>query len=110
MPIFGELKTSTLDTYAYQMFFAYPAGPILSILALRNRKKPECWSAFSIGGLVPQGAEANLDQLTTASTGISPERLFTRARCGRYCPQGNSGSPYGRSKNPDEWEYLLFAD
>jgi len=81
MPTYGELKLPTLDTYANQIaFFAYPPAHPLHPNAPKQ-EKVGMLEAFSLAGLVPQGAEANLDQLTTALNGcISPGRVFSTRR------------------------------
>jgi len=68
--------------------------------------------AFSIGGLVPQGAEANLDQLTTALNGDFSWTGFFNAPpdADGIVRRATLVLPYGRSKNPDEWDIYSSLD
>jgi adenylate cyclase len=100
------LEASTLDAYANQIaFFAYPPAHPLHP-EVQKEEKVRMLEAFSLAGLLPQGAEANLDQLTTALSGDFSWTGFFNA------PPDADGIvrratlllPYGRSKNPDDWD------
>src|SRR5258708_2473773 len=63
------MEASTLDAYANQIaFFASPPAHPLHPDS-QKQEKVRMLEAFSIAGLLPQGAEANLDQLTSALNG-----------------------------------------
>jgi adenylate cyclase len=106
------IEASTLDAYANQIaFFAYPPAHPLHPNA-QKQEKLRMLETFSIAGLMPQGAEANLDQLTSALHGDFSWTGFFNA------PPDADGIvrratlllPYGRSKNPDEWDIYPSLD
>ena len=106
------IEASTLDTYANQIaFFAYPPAHPLHPSA-QKQEKTGMLEAFSIGGLVPQGAEANLDQLTTALNGDFSWTGFFNAPpdADGIVRRATLVLPYGRSKNPDEWDIYSSLD
>jgi adenylate cyclase len=100
------IEPATLDAYANQIaFFAYPPAHPLHPEA-QKEEKVRMLEAFSVAGLLPQGAEANLDQLTAGLNGDFSWTGFFNA------PPDADGIvrratlllPYGRSKNPDDWD------
>lgn len=106
------IEASTLDAYANQIaFFAYPPANPLHREAQKTEKL-QMLEVFSLGGLIPQGAEANLDQFTSALHGDFSWTGFFNA------PPDDDGIvrratlllPYGRSKNPDEWDIYASLD
>jgi len=106
------MEASTLDTYANQIaFFAYPPAHPLHPAA-QKQEKLRMLEAFSLSGLIPQGAEANLDQFDSALNGDFSWTGFFNA------PPDADGIvrratlllPYGRSKNPDEWDVYPSLD
>src|SRR5260370_8692286 len=68
--------------------------------------------AFSIGGLVRKGAEANLDHLTSALNGDLSWTGFFNAPpdADGIVRRATLVLPYGRSKNPDEWDIYSSLD
>jgi adenylate cyclase len=106
------IEASTLDTYANQIaFFAYPPAHPLH----QNSQKQEkvgMLEAFSLEGLLPQGAEANLDQLTSALNGDFSWTGFFNAPpdADGIVRRATLVLPYGRSKNPDEWDVYSSLD
>jgi len=106
------IEASTLDAYANQIaFFAYPPANALHHEA-QKKEKLQMLEAFSLGGLIPRGAEANLDQFTSALNGDFSWTGFFNA------PPDDDGIvrratlllPYGRSTNPDEWDIYPSLD
>jgi adenylate cyclase len=106
------IEASTLDTYANQIaFFAYPPAHPLHVAA-QKQEKVGMLDAFSIAGLLPQGAEANLDQLTSALNGDFSWTGFFNAPpdADGIVRRATLVIPYGRSKNPDEWDIYSSLD
>ena len=106
------IEASTLDTYANQIaFFAYPPAHPLHPEA-QKQEKARMLETFALANLLPQGAEANLDQLTSALNGDFSWTGFFNA------PPDADGIvrrttlvlPYGRTKNPDEWDIYSSLD
>jgi len=106
------LSDSTLDAYANQIaFFAYPpAHPLRP--EYQKQDKLRLMEEFSLSNLIPKGAEANLDALTTALNGDSSWTGFFNA------PPDDDGVirratmilPYGRSSSPQEWDLYPSLD
>ena len=106
------IEAATLDAYANQIaLFAYPPANPLRREA-QKKEKLQMLEVFSLGGLIPQGAEANLDQFASALHGDFSWTGFFNA------PPDDDGIvrratlllPYGRSKNPDEWDIYPSLD
>jgi len=106
------MEAATLDAYANQIaFFAYPPAHPLHPDA-QKQEKAQMLEVFAYANLLPQGAEANLDQLTSALNGDFSWTGFFNA------PPDADGVvrrttlvlPYGRSKNPDEWDIYPSLD
>jgi adenylate cyclase len=107
-----EIGDATLDAYADQLaFFAFP-----QVLGLREGSKKEdrlhLFEEFAGAGLMPRGAESNIDELTTAlGGGLSWTGFFN-------CPPDPDGVvrhattvlPFGRSHNPEEWDLYASLD
>ncbi len=68
--------------------------------------------AFVAANLVPQGAEANLDQLTSALNGDFSWTGFFNAPpdADGIVRRATLVLPYGRSKNPDDWDIYSSLD
>ena len=111
----GDLQgitDATLDAYANQIaFFAYPpAHPIRSQFGKQD--KLNLMEDFAGARLLPRGAEANLDVLTTALQGDTSWTGFFNV------PPDNDGVvrratlvlPYGRSPNPQDWDLYSSLD
>jgi adenylate cyclase len=106
------ITDATLDAYANQIaFFAYPpAHPIRSQFGKQD--KLNLMEDFAGARLLPRGAEANLDVLTTALQGDTSWTGFFNV------PPDNDGVvrratlvlPYGRSPNPQEWDLYSSLD
>lgn len=64
--------------------------------------------AFATANLLPQGAEANLDQLTSALSGDFSWTGFFNAPpdADGIVRRATPVLPYGRSKNPHEWTFI----
>jgi len=100
------LSDATLDSYANQIsFFAFPpAHPMRPESGKQD--KLHLMEDFAAAGLLPRGAEANLDALTSAMQGDSSWTGFFNF------PPDNDGVvrratlvlPYGRSQNPEQWD------
>ncbi|MBA0083376.1 MAG: CHASE2 domain-containing protein, partial [Acidobacteria bacterium Pan2503] len=100
------LSDATLDSYANQIsFFAFPpAHPMRP--ESEKQDKLHLMEDFAAAGLLPRGAEANLDTLTSAMQGDSSWTGFFNF------PPDNDGVvrratlvlPYGRSQNPEQWD------
>jgi adenylate cyclase len=106
------VEAATLDAYANQIaFFAYPPAVALNPKT-QQQEKLHMLDAFATADLVPQGAEANLDQLTSALYGDYSWTGFFNM------PPDSDGIirrttlvlPYGRSKNPNEWDIYPSLD
>jgi len=106
------MEAATLDAYANQIaFFAYPPAHPLHPDA-QKQEKAQMLEVFAYANLLPQGAEANLDQLTSALNGDFSWTGFFNA------PPDADGVvrrttlvlPYGRSKNPEEWDIYPSLD
>jgi adenylate cyclase len=107
-----EISGATLDAYAQQLaFFAFP-----QVLGIREGSKKEdrlhLFEEFAGAGLLPRGAEANIDELTTAlGGGLSWTGFFN-------APPDPDGVvrhammvlPFGRSKNPEDWDLYASLD
>ncbi|HEX4544931.1 MAG TPA: adenylate/guanylate cyclase domain-containing protein [Candidatus Acidoferrum sp.] len=106
------IEASTLDTYANQIaFFAYPPAHPLH----PESQKPEknrMLDVFTTASLLPQGAEANLDQLTAALYGDFSWTGFFNAPpdADGIVRRATLVLPYGRTKNPDEWDIYSSLD
>jgi len=106
------LTDATLDAYADQIaFFAFPpAHPMRPAFAKPD--KMNLMEDFEGAKLVPRGAEANLDALTSALEGDTSWTGFFNA------PPDNDGVvrratlvlPYGRSSNPEQWDLYSSLD
>lgn len=106
------LNDSTLDAYANQIsFFAFPpAHPVRPESAKQD--KFNLMEDFAAASLMPRGAEANLDALTSAMQGDTSWTGFFNF------PPDNDGVvrratlvlPYGRSQNPEEWDLYSSLD
>jgi adenylate cyclase len=106
------VEASTLDTYANQIaFFAYPPAHPLHPDA-QKQEKARMLEVFAYANLLPQGAEANLDQLTTALNGDFSWTGFFNAPpdADGIVRRATLVLPYGRSKNPDEWDIYSSLD
>ena len=101
-----------MQSYADQIaFFAYPpAHPLRPEFGKED--KLHLMEIFHGAGLVPRGAEANLDKLTSALSGDSSWTGFFNE------PPDTDGIvrratlllPYGRSENPAEWDLYPSLD
>jgi adenylate cyclase len=106
------IQASTLDTYANQIaFFSYPPAHPLHPDA-QKQEKVQMLDAFATAGLLPQGAEANLDELTSALNGDFSWTGFFNAPpdADGIVRRATLVLPYGRSKNPDEWDIYSSLD
>jgi adenylate cyclase len=108
------MEASALDAYANQIsMFSYPPAHALNPQS-QKQEKIGMLSAFftATPTLAPQGAEANLDELTSALEGDFSWTGFFNV------PPDDDGIvrratlvlPYGRSKNPDEWDIYPSLD
>lgn len=106
------ISDATLAAYADQIaFFAYPPAHALRE-NLAKTDKLHLMENFWGADLVPHGAEANLDILTSALHGDSSWTGFFNV------PPDNDGVvrrttlvlPYGRSQNPEEWDLYPSLD
>ena len=103
---------ATLQAYADQIgFFAYPpAHPLRPEFGKED--KVHLMEIFAGARLVPRGAEANLDSLTSALSGDSSWTGFFNV------PPDSDGVvrratlllPYGRSENPADWDLYPSLD
>jgi adenylate cyclase len=106
------MEAAALDAYANQIaFFAYPPAHPLH----PDAQKPEkirMLEAFATSSLLPQGAEANLDQLTSALNGDFSWTGFFNAPpdADGIVRRATLVLPYGRTKNPDEWDIYSSLD
>ncbi|HUJ93607.1 MAG TPA: adenylate/guanylate cyclase domain-containing protein [Candidatus Bathyarchaeia archaeon] len=106
------VSDATLQAYADQIaFFAYP--PAHPLRPEPNKEdKLHLMEIFAGARLVPRGAEANLDSLTSALSGDSSWTGFFNE------PPDADGVvrratlllPYGRSENPTEWDLYPSLD
>lgn len=106
------VSDKALQTYADQIsFFAYPpAHPLRAQFSKED--KLHLMEIFQGAGLVPKGAEANLDSLTAGLNGDSSWTGFFNE------PPDTDGVvrrttlllPYGRSENPAEWDLYPSMD
>jgi len=106
------LSDATLDAYADQIaFFAFPpAHPTRPEFGKQD--KLNMMEDFAGAKLLPRGAEANLDVLTSSMQGDTSWTGFFNA------PPDNDGVvrratlvlPYGRSQNPEEWDLYSSLD
>jgi hypothetical protein len=106
------LSDATLDAYADQIaFFSFPpAHPTRSQSGKQD--KLNLMEDFSGAKLLPRGAEANLDVLTSAIQGDTSWTGFFNV------PPDNDGVvrrttlvlPYGRSQNPEDWDLYSSLD
>lgn len=106
------VSESTLQTYADQIaFFAYPpAHPLRQEFSKEDKLR--LMEIFAGARLVPRGAEANLDSLSSALSGDSSWTGFFNE------PPDTDGVvrratlllPYGRSENPVEWDLYPSMD
>jgi adenylate cyclase len=106
------IQASTLDTYANQIaFFSYPPAHPLHPDA-QKQEKVQMLDAFATANLLPQGAEANLDELTSALNGDFSWTGFFNAPpdADGIVRRATLVLPYGRSKNPDEWDIYSSLD
>ena len=106
------MEASTLDTYANQIsLFAYPPAHPLHPDS-QKQEKIRMLEAFASANLLPQGAEANLDQLTSALNGDFSWTGFFNAPpdADGIVRRASLVLPYGRTKNPDEWDIYSSLD
>lgn len=106
------MSDETLASYADQIsFFAYPpASPVRADFAKAD--KLEVVKDFAGVGLVPKGAEANIDALTSALNGNASWTGFFNA------PPDNDGVvrratlvlPYGRTEKMEDWDFYPSLD
>jgi adenylate cyclase len=106
------MEAATLDAYANQIsLFAYPPAHPLHPDA-QKQEKAQMLEVFAYANLLPQGAEANLDQLTSALNGDFSWTGFFNAPpdADGVVRRATLVLPYGRSKNPDEWDIYPSLD
>jgi len=106
------MEASALDAYANQIaFFAYPPAHPLHPES-QKQEKAGMLEAFANTNLLPQGAEANLDQLSTALNGDFSWTGFFNAPpdADGIVRRASLVLPYGRTKNPDEWDIYPSLD
>jgi len=106
------VSDATLQAYADEIaFFAYPpAHPVRT--EINKEDKLHLMEIFAGAKLVPRGAEANLDSLTSALSGDSSWTGFFNE------PPDTDGVvrratlllPYGRSENPTDWDLYPSLD
>jgi len=109
---FRGMEASALDAYANQIaFFAYPPAHPLHPES-QKQEKAGMLEAFANTNLLPQGAEANLDQLTSALNGDLSWTGFFNAPpdADGIVRRASLVLPYGRTKNPDEWDIYPSLD
>ncbi len=106
------MEASALDAYANQIaFFAYPPAHPLHPES-QKQEKAGMLEAFANTNLLPQGAEANLDQLSLALSGDFSWTGFFNAPpdADGIVRRASLVLPYGRTKNPDEWDIYPALD
>jgi adenylate cyclase len=106
------MEASALDAYANQIaFFAYPPAHPLHPES-QKEEKAGMLEAFANTNLLPQGAEANLDQLSSALSGDFSWTGFFNAPpdADGIVRRASLVLPYGRTKNPDEWDIYPSLD
>ncbi len=106
------IEASTLDTYANQIaFFAYPPAHPLH-MQFQKQEKLRMLDVFATANLLPQGAEANLDELTSALNGDFSWTGFFNAPpdADGIVRRATLVLPYGRSKNPGDWDLYPSLD
>jgi adenylate cyclase len=106
------IEAATLDGYASQIaFFAYPPAHPLHPES-QKQDKLGMLDAFAAANLLPQGAEANLDQLTSALNGDFSWTGFFNAPpdADGVVRKATLVLPYGRSNNLDEWDLYSSLD
>ena len=106
------VSEASLQAYADQIaFFAYPpAHPLRP--QFEKQDKLHLMEILTLANLVPRGAEANLDRLTSGLGGDTSWTGFFNF------PPDTDGVvrratlflPYGRSKNPTEWDVYPSLD
>src|SRR5579863_5293621 len=106
------VSEASLQAYADQIsFYAYPpAHPLRP--QFEKQDKLHLMEILSLANLVPRGAEANLDKLTSGLGGDSSWTGFFNF------PPDTDGVvrratlflPYGRSKDPTEWDVYPSLD
>jgi adenylate cyclase len=106
------VSDASLQAYADQIeLFAYPpAHPLRP--QFEKQDKLHLMEILSLANLVPRGAEANLDALTSGLSGDTSWTGFFNF------PPDTDGVvrratlflPYGRSKNPTEWDVYPSLD
>jgi adenylate cyclase len=106
------LSDATLDAYANEIaFFSFPPAHPTRPQA-GKQDKLNLMEDFSGAKLLPRGAEANLDVLTSAMQGDTSWTGFFNV------PPDNDGVvrrttlvlPYGRSQNPEDWDLYSSLD
>jgi adenylate cyclase len=106
------IEAATLDAYANQIaLFAYPPAHPLHAES-QKQEKLRMLDVFATANLLPQGAEANLDQLTRALNGDFSWTGFFNAPpdADGIVRRATLVLPYGRTKNPDEWDIYSSLD
>ncbi len=106
------MSSASLDAYADQIaFFAFPpAHPMRE--NFQKQDKLNLMEDFAGAKLLPRGAEANLDVLTSALQGDTSWTGFFNV------PPDDDGVvrrttlilPYGRSEHPEEWDLYSSLD
>ena len=106
------MEASALDAYANQIaLFAYPPAHPLHPES-QKQEKAGMLEAFANTNLLPQGAEANLDQLSLALSGNFSWTGFFNAPpdADGIVRRASLVLPYGRTQNPDEWDIYPSLD
>jgi adenylate cyclase len=106
------VSEASLQTYADQIaFFAYPpAHPLRP--QFEKQDKLRLMEILSLANLVPRGAEANLDALTSGLGGDTSWTGFFNfpPDADGVVRRATLFLPYGRSKNPTEWDVYPSLD
>jgi adenylate cyclase len=106
------VSDQTLQTYADQIaFFAYPpAHPLREQFGKED--KLHLMEIFAGARLVPRGAEADLNSLTSALSGDSSWTGFFNVPpdADGVVRRATLFLPYGRSENPAEWDLYPSLD
>ena len=106
------VSDAILEAYAEQIaFFAYPPAHPLRPEAMKEDKL-HLMEIFAGARLIPRGAEANLDSLSSALSGDNSWTGFFNV------PPDDDGVvrratlllPYGRSENPADWDLYPSLD